>query len=45
MDMHKKREMRKKKREENVEVSDNVQKTNINCPILPNVKSALSPYK
>ena len=30
MDMYKKREMRKKKREENVEVSDNVQKTNIN---------------
>ncbi len=40
MDMYKKREMRKKKREENIDENNNSTKTNINCPILPNVKSA-----
>ena len=45
MDMYKKREIRKKKREENNEFDKSCTSVNINCPILPNVKSALNPYK
>ena len=44
MDMYQKRKMRKEKRA-NSELDENLSKTNINCPILPNVKSALNPYK
>ena len=42
MDMYKKREMRKNKREENTEVDKSSTSVNIHCPILPNVKNAVN---
>ena len=45
MDMYQKRKIRKEKREQNEEQNQNGTRTCISCPILPNVKSALNPYK
>ena len=45
MDMYKKRELRAKKKQENIEKNNNNTSVNINCPILQNVKSAVNPYK
>ena len=45
MDMYKKRKQRKEKREQTTGPDETLKSVNINCPILPNVKSALNPYK
>ena len=45
MDMYKKRELRAKKKQEESNNDKSCTSVNINCPILPNVKSALNPYK
>ena len=45
MDMYQKRKMRKEKRKANQENNKEFTTSHISCPILPNVKSTVNPYK
>ena len=45
MDMYQKRKLRKEQKEQKERENKNGTYVPISCPILPNVKSALNPYK